>query len=71
MPDLTADDEAAAMVAAVRDDPALRLDLAARFYDRRVGRPSIRSYRRAERPQPAHRAASGPGPLRSGRPAAR
>ncbi len=48
MTDLTAEDEAAAMVAAVRDDPARRLELAARFYDRRVGRPSIRSYRRAE-----------------------
>ncbi len=48
MPDLTAEDEAAAMVAAVRDDPARRLELAARFYDRRVGRLSIRSYRRAE-----------------------
>ena len=46
--DLTAKDEAAAMVAAVRDDPARRLELAARFYDRRAGRPSIRSYRRAE-----------------------
>lgn len=43
-----AEDEAAAMVAAVRDDPARRLDLAARFYDRRVGRVSIRAYRRAE-----------------------
>ena len=48
MTDLTAKDEAAAMVAAVRDDPARRLELAARFYDRRAGRPSIRSYRRAE-----------------------
>ena len=48
MTDLTAEDEAAAMVAAVRDDPARRLELAARFYDRRAGRPSIRSYRRAE-----------------------
>ena len=36
------------MVAAVRDDPARRLELAARFYDRRPGRASIRSYRRAE-----------------------
>ena len=36
------------MVAAVRDDPAGRLALASRFYDRRVGRKSIRSYRRAE-----------------------
>jgi hypothetical protein len=45
---LTAEDEAAAMVAAVRDDPARRLELAARFYDRRTGRASIRSYRRAE-----------------------
>jgi hypothetical protein len=49
--DLTAEDaedEAAAMVAVVRDDPARRLELAARFYDGRSGRPSIRSYRRAE-----------------------
>ena len=44
----TAEEQAAAMVAAVRDDPARRLELAARFYDRRIGRPSIRSYRRAE-----------------------
>ena len=36
------------MVAAVRDDPARRLELAGRFYDRRAGRPGIRSYRRAE-----------------------
>jgi hypothetical protein len=36
------------MVAAVRDDPARRLDLAVRFYDRTAGRTSIRSYRRAE-----------------------
>ncbi len=48
MTDLTAEDEAAAMVAVVRDDPARRLELAARFYDGRPGRPSIRSYRRAE-----------------------
>ena len=48
MTDLTAEDEASAMVAAVRDDPARRLELAARFYDRRTGRVSIRSYRRAE-----------------------
>jgi hypothetical protein len=46
--DSTAEDEAAAMVAAVRDDPARRLELAARFYDRRTGQPSIGSYRRAE-----------------------
>jgi hypothetical protein len=46
--DMTAEDEAAAMVAAVRDDPARRLELAARFYDRRAGRADIRSYRRAE-----------------------
>src|SRR5260370_8161855 len=44
----TAEEEAAAMVAAVRDDPARRLELAARFYDRRIGRVSIRAYRRAE-----------------------
>ena len=36
------------MVAAVRDDPARRLDLASRFYDDRPGRPRIRAYRRAE-----------------------
>ena len=36
------------MVAAVRDDPALRLELAGRFYDDRPGRASIRAYRRAE-----------------------
>ena len=44
----TAEDQAAAMVAAVRDDPPRRLELAAKFYDRRVGRSSIRSFRRAE-----------------------
>ena len=44
----TAQEEASAMVAAVRDDPARRLELAARFYDRRIGRVSIRSFRRAE-----------------------
>jgi hypothetical protein len=43
-----AQETAAALVAAVRDDPARRLELAARFYDRRPGRPGIRSYRRAE-----------------------
>ena len=48
MTDSTAEDEAAAMVAAVRDDPVRRLELAARFYDRRPGRVSIRAYRRAE-----------------------
>lgn len=36
------------MVAAVRDDPGLRLGLASRFYDDRPGHPSIRAYRRAE-----------------------
>lgn len=36
------------MLGAVRDDPARRMAIASRFYDRRVGRPSIRSYRRAE-----------------------
>jgi hypothetical protein len=41
-------DEALAMVAAVRHDPALRLELAGRFYDDRPGRASIRAYRRAE-----------------------
>ena len=48
MTDSTAEDEATAMVAAVRDDPVRRLELAARFYDRRTGRASIRAYRRAE-----------------------
>jgi hypothetical protein len=45
---MTAEEQAAAMVAAVADDPGLRLELAARCYDRRPGRPGIRSYRRAE-----------------------
>jgi hypothetical protein len=40
--------EALGIVAAVRDDPARRLELASRFYDDRPGRASIRSYRRAE-----------------------
>src|ERR1700730_16682393 len=44
----TAEEEAASMVAAVRGDPARRLELAARFYGRRPGRVSIRAYRRAE-----------------------
>jgi hypothetical protein len=48
MAPLDAADEALAMVAAVRHDPALRLELAARFYDDRPGRASIRAYRRAE-----------------------
>ena len=43
MTNLTAEDAAAAMVAAVRDDPSRRLELAARFYDRGTGRASIRS----------------------------
>jgi hypothetical protein len=41
-------EEAATMVAAVRHDPALRLRLAGRFYDRQPGRVPIRAYRRAE-----------------------
>jgi hypothetical protein len=41
-------EEARKLVAAVRDDPALRLELASRFYDERPGRASIRAYRRAE-----------------------
>lgn len=45
---VTAEGHAAAMVAAVRDDPARRLELAAGFYDRGIGPASIRSYRRAE-----------------------
>jgi len=36
------------MVAAVRHDPALRVELASRFYDDRPGHASIRAYRRAE-----------------------
>ena len=36
------------MLTAVRDDPAQRLELAARFYDRRAARPAVRPYRRAE-----------------------
>lgn len=36
------------MVTAVRDDPALRLALASRFYDDRPGCAPIRAYRRAE-----------------------
>ncbi len=45
---LDAAHEALAMVAAVRDDPAQRLELASTFYDGGPGRPSIRAYRRAE-----------------------
>lgn len=45
---MTADGHAAALVTAVRNDPAGRLELAAGFYDRRAGAASIRSYRRAE-----------------------
>ena len=41
-------EEARTMVAAVRHDPALRVELASRFYDDRPGRASIRAYRRAE-----------------------
>jgi hypothetical protein len=44
----SAEEQAAAMVASVRDDPDRRLELAARFYDRRIGWRSIRPYRRAE-----------------------
>jgi hypothetical protein len=43
-----AEEQAAELVAAVRNDPARRLGLAARCYDRRPGAASIRSYRRAE-----------------------
>lgn len=46
MPDAV--EEARTTVAAVRNDPALRLELASRFYDDRPGRASIRVYRRAE-----------------------
>jgi len=45
---LDAAEEALTMVAAVRHDPALRVELASRFYDGRPGRASIRAYRRAE-----------------------
>jgi hypothetical protein len=45
---LTAADEAADLVAEVRDDPVQRLALAARLYERPPGRVGIRSYRRAE-----------------------
>jgi len=45
---LDAAEEALTMVTAVRYDPALRVELASRFYDARPGRPSIRAYRRAE-----------------------
>ena len=45
---LDAAEEAVAMVAAVRHDPALRVELASRFYDDRPGHASIRAYRRAE-----------------------
>lgn len=41
-------DEACTIVAAVRHDPTLRLELASRFYDDRPGCASIRAYRRAE-----------------------
>jgi len=43
-----ASEEARTMVAAVRHDPAPRLELVSRFYDDRPGRASIRAYRRAE-----------------------
>ncbi len=45
---MTAEGRAAALVGAVRNDPARRLELAASFYDRRGGAAGIRSYRRAE-----------------------
>lgn len=45
---VTASQQALDAVEAVRDDPDRRLEVAARFYDDRPGRPSIRSYRRAE-----------------------
>jgi hypothetical protein len=44
----TAADEALALVAAVRDDPARRLALASSFYDTKEDRAPIRAYRRAE-----------------------
>jgi hypothetical protein len=47
-------EEAAAIVAAVRHDPALRLRLAGRFYDKQPGRVPIRADRLvAGRPGPA------------------
>jgi hypothetical protein len=45
---VAAAEEALTMVAAVRDDPALRLELAGRFYDDRPDYPSVRAFRRAE-----------------------
>jgi hypothetical protein len=45
---LDAAEEAIAMVAAARDDPAGRLQLATGFYDDRPGHRSVRAYRRAE-----------------------
>jgi hypothetical protein len=45
---LSAADEAADLVAEVRDDARLRLALAAGLYERPPGRVGIRSYRRAE-----------------------
>jgi hypothetical protein len=44
----TAQQDAAALVAQVRGDPNERLDLARRFYERRVGHRRIRAYGRAE-----------------------
>jgi hypothetical protein len=45
---VTAAEDAVRMVEAVRDDPMRRLEVAARLYDDRPGRASIRGYRRAE-----------------------
>lgn len=41
-------EKARSALKAVRDEPARRLEIAARFYDDRPGRPSIRTYRHAE-----------------------
>ena len=45
---VTADQEAAELVGAVRDNPARRLELAGCLYESRPGRADVRSYRRAE-----------------------
>src|SRR5580704_7992207 len=44
----TAAEQSRQLVKAVEDDPSARLALAARFYDDRPARDSIRGYRRAE-----------------------
>lgn len=68
----TAAMQAAATVAAVRDDPARRLALSASFYDLRDGRRAIGRYRRAEmafmRWQIERGVLAGPGAGRPGSP---